>query len=310
MLPIAGEPMVGRVMAYLTGEGVDRFVLVVHPDDDALICYLKRSAWRDVIHLTYQDQRLGMAHALACAASVVEAIGERAFVLASCDNVYPEGHAAALIAQMRQGDLDATLTLMAVSPEQIPTLAVVEMTDGLVTHIVEKPNPEEAPSNLGVPALYALSTAVFDYLPRTPISSRGEREFPDTLRLWIEDGARVGGLTTLWRMTMTHPLDLLALNRYFLHRLKVNDCPEDAQSKRILIEQPVCIEAGVSLGVECRIGPEVYVESGAYIGSGALVRRAVILCGGKIAAGDVVEDSVLDAGLQIQRERMSVAGDE
>ncbi len=306
MLPVVGQPMIGRVMACLAGEGADRFVLVVHPDDDALIYYLKRSVWRDAIQLAYQAQQLGMAHALSCATTAVKTTGARAFLLASCDNLYPEGHAAALAALQQRDDLDAALTLMSVRPEQIPTLAVVALTDGLVTHIVEKPTPEEAPSNLGVPALYALSTAVFDCLSRTPVSSRGEREFPDALRLWIEDGARVGGLTTPWRMTMTHPSDLLALNRYFLHR-QADDYPGRISSGgieadvlieveiEIEIEPPVHIEAGARLETGCRIGPEVYVETGAHIGAGALVRRAVILRGSKVAAGGVIEDRVLCA---------------
>jgi len=108
------------------------------------------------------------------------------------------------------------LAIQAEQGEQTPTLAVVAMEGERVTHIVEKPRPEETLSDLGVPSLYVLSTRVLDYPPRVPVSPRGERDFPDALRLLIEDGGEVGGLVVEWRMTVTYPADLVALNRYFL----------------------------------------------------------------------------------------------
>ena len=66
-LPVAGRPMVERVMEMLARDGVSRFVVVVHPDDQALIERLEGSAWADRVRLVYQEQRGGMAHALECA---------------------------------------------------------------------------------------------------------------------------------------------------------------------------------------------------------------------------------------------------
>ncbi|MBE9506732.1 MAG: NDP-sugar synthase, partial [Chloroflexi bacterium] len=273
--------------------GSDRFIVVVHPDDRHLAEHLSQPTWAGQVRLAYQERRLGMAHALECGAPLIREDGAPDFVLASCDNLYPEGHVASLVAHRRKSKLDAALTLLRVQADQVPTMAVVAMQDGRVTHIVEKPRPEEAPSDLGVPALYALSTRMLDYLPHVPISARGERDFPDALRLLIEDGGTVGGVPVEWRMTMTHAADLLALNRYFLRHDPTcatveADLPDDAS-----VIPPVRIEPGVKLGAGCHVGPEVYLEAGCSISTGATLRQAVVLRGVTIEAGAVVEGKVV-----------------
>ena len=293
MLPVAGAPMVVRVLEMLARGGVDRFVVVVHPGDRPLVDLLGRPPWAGRVELAYQEQRLGTAHALGCAASFIRDVDASAFILASCDNIYPDGHVAAMIEQQRKHDLDAVLTLMRVQPEAIPTLAVVAMQNGRVTRIVEKPRPEDAPSDLGVPFLYVLSARVLGYLPQVAVSPRGEREVQDALRMLIEERCLVGGRLVPWRMTLTRPADLLALNRHFLRRdpacaTVVPELPGDLRTF-----PPVRIEAGVELGSGCCIGPEVYLETGVCVGKGATLRQAVVLQGANVGAGVVVEEVVL-----------------
>jgi NDP-sugar pyrophosphorylase family protein len=293
MLPVVGKPMVERVLEMMVRDGVDRFVAVVHPDDELLIERLCLPRWAGRMRLTYQAQRLGTAPALECAAPLIREDGAPDFVLASCDNIYPDGHVAALVARRREESLDAVITLMRVRPEQIPTLAVVVMQNERVTRIVEKPRPEKAPSDLGVPSLYVLATRLLDYLPRVPVSSRGERELPDALRLLIEDGGGVGGMLVPWRMTLTRPADLLALNRYFLYHDPACAGIGDALPGDVVVIPPVRIEPEVQLGAGCRVGPEVYLEAGARIGVDAVLRRSVVLRSAAVDVGAVVEETVL-----------------
>jgi len=293
MLPIAGKPMIERVMDMLARGGADRFVAVVHADDRPLVEHLSQSARAAQIRLAYQEQRLGMAHAVECAVPLIQDDGGPDFVLASCDNLYPEGHVAALVARKRTGEWDAALTLLPVQPEQMTMLAVVALQNDRITGIVEKPRPEQAPSNLGVPALYALSTRVLDYLPRVPVSPRGEREFPDALRLLLEDGGLIGGLPVTWRMTLTSPADLLPLNRHFLRHDPACATVEADVPGDVTITPPVRVEPGVELGAGCCVGPEVYLESGCRVGAGSTLRRAVVLRGATVETGTVLEERVI-----------------
>jgi len=47
------------------------------------------------------------------------------------------------------------------------------------------------------------------------------------------------------------------------------------------------------LGEGCEIGPDVFLESGCRIGRGAVVRRSIVLRGGRVDEGQTIEDQVV-----------------
>jgi UTP--glucose-1-phosphate uridylyltransferase len=59
-----------------------------------------------------------------------------------------------------------------------------------VKDMVEKPNPDQAPSNFGVTGRYVLPPVVFDYLAQTKPGAGGEIQLTDALRML----ARINGL--------------------------------------------------------------------------------------------------------------------
>ncbi len=59
----------------------------------------------------------------------------------------------------------------------------VEKDICLVEDLVEKPLPEEAPSNLGIIGRYILTPAVFDAIAHTPTGKGNEIQLTDALRI-------------------------------------------------------------------------------------------------------------------------------
>jgi UTP--glucose-1-phosphate uridylyltransferase len=64
-----------------------------------------------------------------------------------------------------------------------------------VVNLVEKPRPEEAPSNLAIIGRYILTPAVFDALERTPLGTGGELQLTDGLRGLLKAGEKIYGYT-------------------------------------------------------------------------------------------------------------------
>lgn len=304
MMPVAGQPMINCVLGMLAEGGVENVIVVAHPRDRKLAQHLVRSSWATNVHLAFQEQRLGMAHALECASPLVKEMEAPGFILASCDSLYPEGHVARLIACRRERELDAALTLMWTPREKAVSSAVVVREDGLVVDIIEKPDLTEIPAYdrreeaLSAPSLYALSSHVLDYVPHVTRSPRGEREFPDVLRLLIADGGKVGGQTIGSRMTLTTPQDLLALNRHVLRSQPACATVEAEMPADVTIVSPVRIEVEVSVASGCQVGPETYLESGCRIGRKAVVRRSVVTRGGSVKPNRIVEESVIGPARQ------------
>jgi NDP-sugar pyrophosphorylase family protein len=284
MLPVAGKPLIARVIEMLASEGVKEFILVAHPQDNELAGFSEQPPPGLRITIVHQPERLGTADALERAAPLVR--GD--FFLSACDNLVPAGHIAGLRAAWECWPRpNSVLSLMPVTPEKASSTGVVALDGEWVTRIIEKPIPGEAPLNHGhdqpvasLP-LYLFSPALLDYLPEVKISRRGEREVQDAIQMLIERHGKVRGVFTANRMTVTTAEDLLAL---ILHYLTTEAGLAQAETRYAVgsgtqIHPPVMVEPGVHIGTGCIIGPNVYIESGCEVGDGSILRNALLLRG-------------------------------
>lgn len=66
--------------------------------------------------------------------------------------------------------------------------------DGLyhITDMVEKPKPEEAPSNLAIIGRYILTPDIFDIIENTPPGKNGEVQITDALLTQAQNGCVLG----------------------------------------------------------------------------------------------------------------------
>jgi NDP-sugar pyrophosphorylase family protein len=292
MVPILGKPIVERVMEQLLRNGVDDLILVVSPRDRYITRYFRRESRIEAdVRFAYQAERLGMANALLVAAPLIN----DDFVLSACDNLISEQYVGQMLAAWGSNPRpNAILTLMPAEPERLGKVGIVAMDGPWVTRIVEKPSPEEAPSNISSLPLYCFTRRILDYLPQVPLSARGEYELQDAIQMLIEGEGRVRGLLVDERLTLTSPADLLAINRHYL--LTGNDQPQLAPhtvGRNTRLITPLRIEGGTVIGENCTIGPNVYVERDCQIGDGVTICNAVILRESSVPDGVIVENQVV-----------------
>jgi NDP-sugar pyrophosphorylase family protein len=276
MLPILGKPILERIIQDLASSGLQDFVLVVSPEDDELREYFGRMSSQDIkFQFVDQTSRLGTAHALRLAAPYID----EDFVLSACDNLVPSGELERLVATwMQHPDLQALLSLERIELEDTVDTGIVTLDGDRVTGIVEKPVPQEAPSNISSIPLYIFKRRFLDYLPKVSLSARGEYELPDAIQMMIDDGNSVQGLFLQNRITLTTKQDLLQINLHFLNNLAGSSQIETQKiGASTKLVKPVFIEAGVEIGSDCLIGPGVYIEKIARIGDGVHLESVVVL---------------------------------
>ncbi|HUB34751.1 MAG TPA: sugar phosphate nucleotidyltransferase, partial [Bryobacteraceae bacterium] len=63
-----------------------------------------------------------------------------------------------------------------------------------IVNLVEKPRPENAPSNLAIAGRYIFSPVIFDMIRRVQPDSRGEIQLTNAIQLLCEQGRRVIGV--------------------------------------------------------------------------------------------------------------------
>ena len=291
MAPVAGKPIVARVMETLLQNGIRDFILLISPEDQEITSYFREKFAAELtIQFVVQPQRLGMANALSLATPFIRG----PFILSACDNLTPAAHVAELLSTHENMQANATLSLTAIDIAKASSTGIIEWQNNFIRRIIEKPKPEEAPSNISSLPLYVFSRKILDYLPAVKPSPRGEYELQDAIQMLIEHDGQVTGVLTRSRMQLTNFADLLALNRHYL--------AIDPDAAQVLTQNigegtrlvpPVRIDDKVAIGPGCVIGPNVSIEQGCEIGANAQIADALILRNTIVAAGRKIEHEVV-----------------
>jgi bifunctional UDP-N-acetylglucosamine pyrophosphorylase/glucosamine-1-phosphate N-acetyltransferase len=293
MCPVAGKPIVERVMDTLVANGISEFILVISPDDSDITEYFTHKSTIDAsIQFVQQTQQLGMGHALLQAAPFIR----DDFLLSSCDNLVEETVVSQML-QMWVGEStpNGILALLRVGQDELTRMGVVEIDDHhRILRIVEKPKLDDAPSNIGSVPIYLFSHKLVEYLARIQPSPRGEYELQDAIQDLINKDGAVYGLMLPNRIDLTHPSDLLRLNLYFLKKeqpdLETHQKEYGLGTKLI---NPVIIEQDAFIGSNCQIGPNVYIEEGATILNDVKLENCVVLRDSLVKSGINIRDEII-----------------
>ncbi|HTK95977.1 MAG TPA: UTP--glucose-1-phosphate uridylyltransferase, partial [Terriglobales bacterium] len=143
----------------------------------------------DMIHVAYvrQKEAMGLGHAVLMAR---EMVGDEPFAVLLADDVI-DARVPCLkqMAQVFEQTGKAVIATQAVDGPAISAYGVIDAqpvkgNDRLyeIKDLVEKPKPQDAPSNLAVIGRYILTPDIFDILEKTPIGAGGELQLTDGLR--------------------------------------------------------------------------------------------------------------------------------
>jgi UTP--glucose-1-phosphate uridylyltransferase len=197
MLPLGRKPALEYVLEELRDAKIQRALLVISPRKQMIRDYFgDGSAWGVRCEYVVQPQMLGLGDAVLRGESWVQ---ERPFVVAFGDCVIEakgEPPLARLLRAHTAQRADATVLTERIAPDQTRKYGIVAPAGQAeeffpLSDIVEKPEPEQAPSNLAVAARWALSPRIFPYLRRVRPDVGGERNLTDAVRGWMAEGGRV-----------------------------------------------------------------------------------------------------------------------
>jgi len=220
MLPVGGKPVVQHVVEELAAAGIERVVLVTGRGHGAIEDHfgpdpvlraalqrrgadelLRRLAFEQLgVTVAYarQPRPLGLGDALLCAAHGLD--GDAPFAVALGDAILRSPAGQPPVVQRLADALERHDAACAIAVREVPRAetgryGIVAPRDAgevvRVDGIVEKPDPDAAPSTLAVAARYVMTPAIFDALRATPRARDGELELTDAIARLIEQGERV-----------------------------------------------------------------------------------------------------------------------
>jgi len=219
MLPVVDTPTIQYVVEEAVAAGLDDILLITargkeaiedHFDrapeleealeakgDTAGLELIRRSDQLAAIHSIRQGAPKGLGHAVLCAA---EHVGNEPFaVLLGDDFIHPSDPLLQRMIDARERYGGSVVALMEVGIDQISLYGAVAFEptgeDDVVrlTDMVEKPPPDEAPSNKVIIGRYVCDPAIFGVLRETPPGRGGEIQVTDALKTRAQMPSADGG---------------------------------------------------------------------------------------------------------------------
>lgn len=285
LLQVAGKPMLGHILDELRQYNPEEIVLVVGHKAEAIREYVTKTYDYKFQFVTQRELK-GLGHAIWMTREHFQDVDSSLLIILG-DTIFDAdfnkiiGSDAGWIGVKEVDD-----------PRRF---GIVALEGDKITAMVEKPEPDKAPTNLAIVGIYYFNRskplfASLDKLIESGRTTKGEFQLTDAMQLMLEAGSlmkpfRIGGWYDCGK-----PETLLETNRILLDKASSNSTANDAkQFAGSLIRQPVALGANVKIENSI-VGPHVTVAEGAMIRN-SIVHNSII------SGGATVENLLLDGSI-------------
>jgi len=222
MLPLVDKPVIQYAVEEAVAAGIEQVIIVTssqkraiedHFDlsyelehlleergDIEMLRAVRRISEIGPIAFVHQKEQLGLGHAVLVAKEIV---GHEPFaVILSDDVVVGDRPCIGQLVHAYNQTHGSVVAVMEVPREETHRYGVIageEVEDGLnhgrlhkVSRLVEKPLPDEAPSNLAIIGRYVLTPKIFDKLEQTQRGAGGEIQLTDAIEALMQEQAVYG----------------------------------------------------------------------------------------------------------------------
>ncbi len=171
------------------------------------------------IHFVWQKELKGLGDAVRCARCHV---GQEPFAVLLGDTLIEtaDGGVMPLLLAGYERYQESVVALEEVDRDRISRYGIIdgkEVEPGLflIRDFVEKPNPDEAPSNLAIAGRYIFTPEIFDYLESQTPGKNGEIQLTDAMRRMVRNRAMYGTRFQGVRYDIGNRLDFVKTNIAF-----------------------------------------------------------------------------------------------
>lgn len=311
MLPVAGKPIIQYNIESLRDNGITDILLIVRYKEEIVRNYFGDGSDFGV-NISYKTQKdfLGTANAISYGEDFID----DSIIVLNGDIILDDEIIHEIIKKYNYLSPDTLMLLTEV--EDPSAFGVVEIENGNIKNIVEKPKREEAPSNLVNAGIYIFNKDIFDKIRETEISERGEYEITDSVSLQIEDNKTVIGHKTSkdW-IDVGRPWELIEVNEELIGKLKT-EIKGTVEAGAVIhgevfldegsvIKAGVYIEGNVYIGKNCYIGPNSYIRGNTYfgdnvhVGNAVEIKNSIIMENTNVSHLSYVGDSVIGSNCNI-----------
>ncbi len=310
LLPVAGRPLLVRLLDDLAAVGAGRIFVVVHHQADQVETAV--AAWSGPAEVVCVEQGVPRGTGHAVAAAVAGGANQDALLVMGDCLVHGSD-----LARLAAAEGFAMGAQRVDNPTNYGALAV----DGdRVTRLAEKsPDPPSDLVNTGLYRVPAEALAATAHLEPSP---RGELEFTDVVNDWAARGDLRWTPADTWRDVGT-PWDYLAVHEENLRpeldrllgssRTGGSGTIEDGVQVRgrlwvgegAIVRSGVYVEGDVIVGAGAKVGPNAYLRgpiaigAGCHVGAAVEIKNSILLDQANTPHLNYVGDSILGSGVNL-----------
>ncbi len=250
LLPIIDTPALQLIIDECVGAGIDHVVMVTSRTKPAIEAYFQpapqviaklRDSGRDAmadrlerigrdvkITFAYQEEALGLGHAVGCGRA---AVGDEPFAVLLPDELMGDSTLLDQMARVCERTGGGVVGVKPVPWDEVHRYGVIDPSgevdaDGVVSvrDLVEKPSAESAPSNMILIGRYVLTPDVFDRIAEVQPGAVGEIQLTDALQAQARSGPFHAVVSKVARYDTGNPLGwLTAVVDLALRDAKIGD---------------------------------------------------------------------------------------
>lgn len=303
MVPVLDRPCMAHLLGLVARHGITDAVANLHYFPDTIREYFGDGSDFGVnLQYNFEPVLAGTAGGVRAVKDLLTEDGEP-FLIISGDAL-TDIDLTALVARHKSSGGVATLTVKRVADTREYGV-VLHDDDGRITGFQEKPEPEDALSDLGNCGIYVFSPEIFDYFPDADFVDWAQDVFPALLAgdvpFYIHEIEQywndVGSLRELREGTFDALSGALDLG------IPGTGSPDGVHCATLgaldsaeLVEGPVWIGTGVELGSGVKLHGPVVIGDNAKIGAGAAIRDSIVFPGGEVPADSLAVGAILGKG--------------
>jgi UTP--glucose-1-phosphate uridylyltransferase len=208
MLPVSNKPIIQYAFEEAKAAGIERFIFITGRNKNIINNHFDKSYELEAnldqkrkeeelqsvsnwlpsepgaVSFIRQGSPLGLGHSIWCARNFVK---NEPFLVILADEMICENKSGSFIKDMinlyqKKQEKCNIISVAKVPNSDTNKYGIISYQDDKIINMVEKPNPNAAPSNLAMNGRYILQPEIFDYLEKKKIGAGNEIQLTDAMK--------------------------------------------------------------------------------------------------------------------------------
>lgn len=197
LIPLGTKPVLEHIVEEVIASGITEILFVISEEKTAIRSHFGDGQDGVSFNYTFQAEQKGLADAIYCAKDFA---GTDPFAVVLGDSIIDTDQPVLpfrrVLDTYRDTSAAGVIIVQKTPLDEVSRYGIVKPKGGVapsfeIDALVEKPSPEQAPSDYAIAGRYAFDPIIFDYIDKTPRGAVGEYQITDSVGLMLQGGHEV-----------------------------------------------------------------------------------------------------------------------